>query len=308
MCSKISPRSARVPAADNAVRYGEPVLRVDPDLERIAARLTAAELRAGDDDDEDLFSARTQGAFVDVYSEVGLRRALQEYGVFDDLRARGFGDHELRITRDGHWRHRLEIILADGSRVMDLRLHLQEHKVKDGLAVAVVGINWLLMQHPHAAFSAAQPRLPGQEHPGTGMGRKVQGLLVLLCRRLGRDGLVSVPERFHLAVLYRRIGFSSVSAVDDVGIVAALAAADVAGLDLAQLAWAVERGFVRDQAGVPWVYSPHTLICPVSSRLQRVLRRSSSPPGAAGLTLRVDLDGLRASLANDPVDGVASVR
>ena len=284
------------------------MLRVDPDLERIAAKLSSADLRVADDDDDDddLFSERTSPVFVDAYSEAGLKRAFVEYGVVDDLNARGLQGHRLQITREDGFRHRLEIFLDDGSRVMDLRLHLRERSVLRGKPVAVVAIDWLLMQDPRRPFSAANPRLPGQAHPGTGMGRKVQGLLVLLCRRLGRDGLVSVPERFHLSVLYRRIGFVPVVAADTAGVDAALAAADVAGISLAQLAWAVERGFVVDGAGAPWVYSPHTLICPVSSRLQRALRASS--PGAAAMTLHVDVAGLRASLANDPVDGVDSVR
>lgn len=306
------------------------MLRVAPDLERIAARLTAHDLRGHDDDDDDLFAARTAEAFVDTYSEQGLRRALTEYGVFDDLAARGLGDNELKITREDHYRHRLEITLLDGSPVMDMRLHLAEHSVgthvdkrvgtkgsgrgvddKDAVPVAVVLINWLLMQHPRQPFSSTRPRLPGQQHPGTGMGRKVQELLVLLCRRLGRDGLVSVPERFHLSVLYRRIGFFPAVVAETAGVDAALAAAIVAGISFDQLAWAVERGFVVDERGLPWVYTPHTLICPVSSRLQRLLRAQAAANASSSTSnaplLRVDLDGLRASLANDPVDGVAQL-
>lgn len=288
------------------------MLRVAPDLERIAARLTAADLRAVDDDDDDMFAARSNPAFVDVYTEAGLMRALQEYGVVADLAARGLGDFEVHITRDDGFRHRLVITLPDGSRIMDLRVHLQERPLVGGEDVAVVVIDWLTMQNPRLSFSKERPRLPGQEHPGTGMGRKVQELLVLLCRRLGRDALVSVPERFHLAVLYRKIGFVAVNAADSVGVEAALIAGVQAGLSLTQLAWAVERGFVVDASGQRWAYTPHTLVCPVSGRLQRAARAMLSsvpaPGGAAGLTLRVDLDGLRASLCSDPVDGVEMIR
>lgn len=287
------------------------MLRVAPDLERIAARLTAADLRAVDDDDDDMFAARSNPAFVDVYTEAGLLRALHEYGVVSDLKARGLGDFEVRITRDDGFRHRLVLTLPDGSCVMDLRVHLQERPLVEGLEVAVVVIDWLTMQNPRLSFSPDRPRLPGQEHPGTGMGRKVQELLVLLCRRLGRDALVSVPERFHLAVLYRKIGFVAVNAADSAGVEAALHAGVASGLTLTQLAWAVERGFVLDATGARWAYTPHTLVCPVSGRLQRAARAMSSSGGArgaAGLTLHIDLDGLRASLRNDPVDGVEMIR
>jgi hypothetical protein len=282
-------------------------VRIDPSLERIAARLTTARLRAGDDDD-DLLEPDTL-PFVDLYSVAGLRHALTEYGITAALEARGLGDHEYRISRQDAFRHRLEILLSDGRPIMDLRLHLREAPVVGGRSVAVVVVEWLLMQNPRASFDARRPRLPGQVYPGTGMGRQVHCLLVLLCRRLGRDALLTVPERFHLAALYRKVDYVAVDPDDDVGVHAALRAGDDAGLSMAGLAWAVERGCVVDIDEAPWSYRPHTLVCPVSDRLERALRRETASllPQRPTSALHVDVARLEASLARVPVPGLPSI-
>jgi hypothetical protein len=284
------------------------MVRVDPALERIAARLTAADLRADSGDTSDLFD-EDERPFVDVYSVAGLQRVIHEYGLDEALRRRGLSDHHVVITRDDDFRHRMQLLLSDGSPIMDLRLHLQEAAVIHGDAVAVVVVDWLLMQHPRRGFSVERPRLPGQRHPGTGLGRVVHGLLVLLCRRLGRDGLVTVPERFHLAALYRRLGYAAVD-VDtaaDGAVAAALGAADAVGISFVALAWAVERGFVFDDEGRPWRYAPHTRICPVSSRLERVLAASTTSTSTPLPSFSIDVDALRASLRLEPVEGLTTL-
>lgn len=285
------------------------MVRIDPSLERIAARLTSARLRSpGDGEDDDLFAPEAR-PFVDLYSAAGLRHALTEYGITSALEARGLGDHEYRISRQDDFRHRLEILLSDGRPIMDLHLHLREAPVMGDKPVAVVVVEWLLMQNPRAEFSPTRPRFPGQTHPGTGMGRQVHALLVLLCRRLGRDALLTVPERFHLAGLYRKVDYIAVDPDDDVGIMAVLQAGADAGLSLAGVAWAVERGCVVHVDETPWSYRPHTLVCPVSERVERALRRETASllPTVPVPPLRVDVPRLQASLERVPVPGLHGV-
>jgi hypothetical protein len=282
------------------------MVRIDPALERIAARLTTAALRGHGDDDDDVFGQRSR-PFVDVYSVAGLRRVLDEYGMTAALEAQGLGDHELVISRQDDYRHRLEVRLTDGRPIMDVHLHLREAPVAGRPSVGVVVVEWLMMQNPRASFDARRPRLPGQAHPGTGLGRHVHSLLVLLCRRLGRDALLTVPERFHLAVLYRRVEYVPVDGSDDGGVAAALRAGEDAGLSMAGLAWAVERGFVRRFDGTPWSYAPVALICPVSPRLEQALARGNDDAGRRSLELCVDVDALQASLVEDPVPGLLTI-
>jgi hypothetical protein len=280
------------------------MVRVRPEFERVAARLRLHELSAEDDDDaDDLLAARTAARFVDTYSVDGLRLVMDAYGLQAALHERGLGDCRVRVSRDDAFRHRLELLLDDDRRVMDMRLHLQELALPAAQPVAfsVVVVDWLLMQHPGERFSSSRPRLPGQAWPGTGLGRQVHDLLVLLCRRIGRDALLNTPERFHLAALYRRAGYRSLDDDGGAGVDAALAAGRSAGLSFAALTWAVERGFVRCDGGA-WAYHPAPHLFAVSERAERWVRRlPAAPPGPS---VTVDVAGLRQSLRDDPVDGV----
>jgi hypothetical protein len=323
---------------DDAARYAVGMVWVDPAFERIARSLTLLELRAPPPDGaelsaQDLDGLTTTPAFVDVYTEVGLRRVLEVYGLKDALAAQGLADHDIRVHQDDPFRHRLELVLGDGTRIMDMRLDLvrcHRRRLVGGSEdpatdehFDVVVVNWLLMQNPRRAFTAQRPRLPGQEHPGTGLGRQIHNLLVLLCRRIHRDALLAVPERFHLAVLYRRAGYRFLdervsTLMDDV-----LAAGQQAGLSFAALAWAMERGFVRTKDGAPVSYAPTELVCPVSpslaqalapggflslARLQPVLSHLEVWGARGRGALVVDKAGLWSSLRTDPVDGLAPPR
>lgn len=287
--------------------------RVEPHFEEVARRLTMLQLMdpgpAAPQDGSDLFARGDR--FAHTYTEAGLRTAIHEYGLDEKMRALGITDYQLRITEEDPFRHRLEVLLDDASladaHVMDLRIHLtrvglpgvEEH-------ADVVMIDWLLMQNPRASFTAERPRLPGQRYPGTGLGRDVAQLLFLLTRRVQREALIVVPERFHLAELYRRGGWRPINLDEEHALADVLYA--TRGLSFAARAWAVERGLVRDVDGAPFVYHPHERLLPISDRLEEAL----SPGGFLMLkeVLRparpfaVDLDEVRRSLRADPVEGL----
>jgi hypothetical protein len=301
------------------------VPRLDPHFERISRRLTTLELRQPDPGEEGSAVAdgsmfgRVPHRFVDTYTARGIRTVIHEYGLEEKMAAQGLGDFELRISEEDPFRHRLELlVLPDGpgfggdgepgpTHIMDLRLHLssvalpgvQEH-------ADVVIVDWLLMQNPRRSFTRERPRLPGQRYPGTGLGRDVAQLLVIMCRRLGREGLLTVPERYHLAELYAKGGWRAPAPEADRDLDAVIAA--TRDLSLAGRAWALERGFITDEDGEPVTYAPHERVFPVSPRLERAM----APGGFLWLArllspvprLHVDLEGLRASLIDEPVEGM----
>lgn len=265
------------------------------EFERIARRLTTLELTAGDDD----------ARFVNQYSERGLRTVIDEYGLDAKLKAQGLGDYRLVVSEDDPFRHRMELVLPDGTRAMDMKLHLMRATSANEHADVVV-VEWLVMQNPRAQFSSTKPRLPGQQHPGTGLGRDVAELLAIMCRRIGRDGLVVVPERFHLAELYARAGWLAPSPDAERDLADVLAA--TASLSFAARAWAVERGFVVDEDGAPFVHRPSERVLAVSERMRDAL----APNGflwlkrlvTAEARFSVDIDALRESLRANPVEGM----
>ena len=65
-------------------------------------------------------------------------------------------------------------------------------------------LEWLTIQNPLLHFSAKRPPLPGQKHPGLGIGKKVVDIFVYLARLLQKDGLLAFPAYFHNALLFSR--------------------------------------------------------------------------------------------------------
>ena len=60
-------------------------------------------------------------------------------------------------------------------------------------------MEWLTLQNPRAAASRAL--LPGQRHPGLGLLGETLALLIMMCERIGLEGLAFTPMHYHLAVL-----------------------------------------------------------------------------------------------------------
>jgi hypothetical protein len=65
-------------------------------------------------------------------------------------------------------------------------------------------LEWLTLQNPKRKFSADTTPLPGQNHPGLNLGRKVLRLFVYLAH-LNRDcGILAFPAYYHNALLFSR--------------------------------------------------------------------------------------------------------
>ncbi len=156
--------------------------------------------------------------------------------------------------------------------------------------MAMLRVEWLLLQNPRGEFTAERPPLPGQAHPGLGMLQEVVTLFVLACDRLQLDGLLFVPSHYHVAVHGRK----TMRFLDpaDEGRYRALEAA-LQGLSLAAAAEAVAAGRVIDAAtGQPFAWRPAPMVFAVSERLrEQVLgeeheRRTAEEAGRHAFTLR----------------------
>ncbi len=277
------------------------------------------ELLAGSPD------GRTTPSFLNFYSKDGLLLGMKAYGVHDKLVQLGLGDYELAVTREDAFRHRLEIFVAKGGaeeqRIMDLRVHLrqiawprQDGDARGHGSYPVLVVEWLAMQNPRGHFTRARPRLPGQTHPGAGLGRAMHNILVIMAERTAREAILNVPEHFHLAALYLRAGYRSATLERELELKAVLEATE--RLPFAAAAWAVERGFVLEDDGVaprPWRYQPEELVLPISGHFRRQLpglveRLAERVLGAAPRRFTVDVEGLEASLRAQPVAGLEGYR
>ncbi|MCS6914246.1 MAG: hypothetical protein RMK29_19680 [Myxococcales bacterium] len=258
--------------------------RVEERYRRIAASITPAELHAHPEADlDDLFSPTGRGRgsalFLGYYGRDGILEALRRYGLLDQV-ARTVGcppeSLTLRLDLDDPFHHVLRLE-AGPHLLVELRMHLQDHPSEARIpgATGFTCCEWLLLQHPGRRFTPERPRLPGQLHPGLGIGAEVQTLLALLTERLGRHGLLAYPAFYHTAAMYaHRFRFVDPAAE---GRFRALRR-DGASLPLDVVSWAVELGCVCDAAGVPLEWQAREEMMPVSEAARAYLE---SPEYAA---------------------------
>lgn len=244
--------------------------RLEARFQRIARRLPDAALGA---DDVDILSSLGRAGderLLGFYTTDGVLHALEAYGVLASLRRRGYARFEVRFALD-EFAHTMRLF-GDDLLLCDCRLRRargvedpcfaewQRRFVPDLLVV-----EWLALEDPRGDFSPERPRLPGQRHPGSGVGAEVFMMLIICAQRLGLHGLSETPERFHNALMYsHRAHF-----FDPIMQGRFLALADLVKTHaLADVAWAMERGAVIDtRSGAPIEWQAREQVSPMDRRL-----------------------------------------
>jgi hypothetical protein len=251
--------------------------------ERIARTLDPAELQRDDGelsitmDDVlgELAGPPRQRRVLGFYSAYGVELALERYGFFELVRARGFEDLELAIdpSDPDHQVLRLRGRRNDMTHpvlLIELVVSLREHRLPKEADPApplrLLVIEWLLLQDPTRPFSLSRPPLPAQEHPGLGCSREVLELIAQAAKRLGADGVLNRPAHYHVA----RLAMDRMSFLDPVyeGRLAAMNHVLAAWEDLAAASAAVtDRKLVLGD-GQPLAWEPADLVLPTSEKLE----------------------------------------
>lgn len=223
----------------------------------------------------DLASATTGGSglFLGRFGLADIRRELAEAGVLSALRERGYPDPRIHIEA-GDGEHRLIVAPTEGEEsLIDLRmsegtLPVTEPALRargvEMLSALVVG--WLALQDPRASFTAERPRLPGQTHPGLGLGRHLYTRVLGWASSWGKDALVNVPAYFHNARFYAP-PFSFLSAAEQ-GRFEALVR-DLGPLAVAAASAAIDEGRVIEKPSgqvVRWI--PGDMLAPLSTAVR----------------------------------------
>jgi len=210
---------------------------------------------------------RARSRFLGFYTRQGLELAIERSGLLDRVRARGFSRLILDLELDNPGGETLRL-KADGLNepLIELRARIDRNAVPE---MAMLRVEWLLLQNPRARFTAERPRLPGQHHPGLGLLQDVIALLVVACERLHLDGLVFVPAYYHTAAQGKRLlRFLS---PEHEGLFQAIQAA-LAPFPLDEATAAFEEGRVVDAAtGQVFRWQPMAMVLPVTDRLQQQL-------------------------------------
>lgn len=240
----------------------------------IARRLSPYILRASSESSRSLSDPQGAGLYLGYYSHSGIEQAFEAYGVYAALRQLGFGHIQLQLQTEDPFEHRLT--LYDGAAEAQQLLHeivVRRRRLNfdttdsrfGGQRFEMLGIEWICLQNPRRSFSDARPALPGQQHPGLGLGQLVLDLLQLTAERLGLDGLITIPAWFHNAVFYHtRFRYLSLQAEARLQ---ALYRQLARPLGLHRTAWAIETAQVREN-GQPFVWFHEDMILPLAPALK----------------------------------------
>lgn len=218
------------------------------------------------DDDLGLGGARRPRLFLGLFSRHAIELALEEAGLLERLRRKGFEGLQVRLDVEDPHGDLLRIGTGgeDPRTLIEIRLRIDRASEPGRSYLAV---EWLLIQDAGSSFEMSRPLLPGQKHPGLGMLRDVAAALVVLGEKLELDGVRFTPSHYHLAALSRPVGCAPDPR--DEGRFQALQHA-VRELPLREAAIAVEAGRVLDRrTGLAWPWRPTPLVVPISRAEKR---------------------------------------
>jgi len=213
--------------------------------------------------------------YLGRFSLPALCAELDQAGLLPALRTRGYDPSVRVLVEEGE--HRLLVTSATGGEILvDLRMSEEARSVTEpglrssGLEVlSVLVVGWLSLQDPRAVFTRERPRLPGQTHPGLGLGRQLYSRVLGWAAAWGKDGLINVPAFFHNAKFYAP-PFAFLSPREQ-GRFEALCR-DLAGHPIAEASAALEAGRVLDVAtGEPVTWSPGDMLAALSPPLRAYL-------------------------------------
>jgi len=155
-----------------------------------------------------------------------------------------------------------------------------------------LALEWLTLQNPRLSFSEKRPPLPGQQHPGLGLRKKVVDIFVYLARLLRKDGLLAFPAYFHNAVLFSR--FFSFLNPQKMGEVLAIEKA-FPKIPFKHMAWIVYLNCLRQEDGRVYEWKAEEQVYPICKELKDYLDskkyKSQVKQSLKGRTFTIDWEG-----------------
>ncbi|MDP8256266.1 MAG: hypothetical protein P9M14_10995 [Candidatus Alcyoniella australis] len=204
---------------------------------------------------DQLDGTKSSALFLGTYSATQVREALERFGITAKLAARGYQDLKISYTDHGPYAYRMtiehpqddeycllgEVIVKEGSFTPKVKF-LEGHDLQQ---MDLLVIEWMLMQDQRREFGEHKPRLPGQNHPGLGVGNEVVHLLNALTKLLSKEGLLNFPEYINNALIYSEF-FDFFDPRKQAEMSAIWRDMSELGMDLSQVSWAVYLECVRD--------------------------------------------------------------
>ncbi len=162
----------------------------------------------------DLFEEKATSLFLGRFSMPEIRAVLGKKNFYREAKDRNLLPLVFDLDSSEYPVQRLRIFqeVRDQEKlVVDLKIREGRLTRKDDLNLdsrftdyEFLILEWLTLQNPRLGFTRKRPPLPGQQHPGLGLRKKVVDIFVYLARLLRKDGLLAFPAYFHNALLFSR--------------------------------------------------------------------------------------------------------
>ncbi len=162
----------------------------------------------------DLTQEKATSLFLGRYSMTEAIAVLGKKNFFREAKKRNLWPLAFDLDSSGYPVQRFQIFLEERkpeNLIVDLKIREGHLAPKDYLRLDpafykynFLILEWFTLQNPRLEFSRKRPPLPGQQHPGLGLGKKVVDLFVYLARLTRKDGLLAFPAYFHNALLFSR--------------------------------------------------------------------------------------------------------
>lgn len=215
----------------------------------------------------DLEEGMGEHRILGFYTPYGIEVALERYGLLEHLRTRGYDQVAIECARATDFGDRIRVSSGDAERFLLIELVVKI--VRDVADLALLDIEWLLLQDPRREPTKERPLLPGQEHPGLGCLALIVGMLMMACERLGLDGLLFTPSHYHVAAQAR--GLLRFLAPEDEAFFVALGEV-TRPLPLHRATQLVADGAIVDDAtNEPLTWRPARMCYAVSDTMKRAL-------------------------------------
>jgi hypothetical protein len=204
----------------------------------------------------DLAERRGTSLFLGRFTLAEILAVLDKKGFFREARKRGLwplvfdldsSSYPLQRFRIFHERQDPAAVIID----LKLRETTFDPAGRDlpgfpSGTIPTLAFEWLTLQNPLAEFGGSRGSLPGQQHPGLGMSRRIMDIFVFLGKRARAEGLLAFPAFYHNAVLFSRY-FRFLNPEKE-GEITAIRR-NFAHMSIKQMAWIVHLGCLRAEDG-----------------------------------------------------------
>ncbi|MDD8026470.1 MAG: hypothetical protein PHI34_08140 [Acidobacteriota bacterium] len=221
----------------------------------------------------DLAERRGTSLFLGRFTIAEILSVLEKKGFFKEARKLGLWPLVFDLDSSAYPLQRFRIFYErtdPASVIIDLKVRERpfDPAGRPGFppgAVRTLALEWLTLQNPRADFGGMRGGLPGQQHPGLGMSRRIMDVFVFLGKRARADGLMAFPAYYHNAVLFSR--YFRFLNPDKEGEITAIRRT-FARMSIRQLAWIVHLGCLRSGDGTVYEWRSEEQFLPLRRELR----------------------------------------